>query len=184
MDRPLPPNPVLIPKDAKRVFKGEIFDVYQWEQELFDGSTATYEMLKRPDTVKVIAVDGDSIIVIEEEQPGGIFRSNSLPGGRVDDGESVYEAVRRELKEEVGLEFRDWHLLQITQREPKIEWFWYTFVAQNKVSEHAVHHDSGERITVKRITYEEFKRANDASVYKIAAVSECDTLEEFLSGLQ
>ena len=26
-----------IPNNAKRVFKGVIFDVYQWEQEVFDG---------------------------------------------------------------------------------------------------------------------------------------------------
>lgn len=182
--RPLPPNPILIPKDAKLVFKGEIFDVYQWEQEQFDGSMAIYEMLKRPDTVKVIAVDGNEIIVLEEEQAGGIFRSNSLPGGRVDEGESILDAAKRELKEEVGLEFKDWYLLQITQREPKIEWFWYTFVAQNKIAEHDIHHDPGERITMKRISYEEFKRQNDASLNKIAAVSECETLDEFLNGLK
>ncbi len=36
-----------IPPNAKRVFKGIIFDVYQWQQKMFDGSKETFEMLKR-----------------------------------------------------------------------------------------------------------------------------------------
>jgi len=35
---------------AQRVFKGIIFDVYQWKQKMFDGSQGIFEMLKRPDT--------------------------------------------------------------------------------------------------------------------------------------
>ena len=35
-----------IPENAKRVFKGIIFDVYQWEQELYNGSKAVFEKLK------------------------------------------------------------------------------------------------------------------------------------------
>jgi len=31
-----------IPKDAKLVFKGKIFDVYQWQQKVYDGTTVTY----------------------------------------------------------------------------------------------------------------------------------------------
>ena len=35
-----------VPKQAKRVFKGVIFDVYQWEQEMFDGTKEIFEKLK------------------------------------------------------------------------------------------------------------------------------------------
>ena len=58
-----------VPSQAKRVFKGIIFDVYQWEQELFDGSKQTFEMLKRPDTVEVIAVKDGSILMSRQSQP-------------------------------------------------------------------------------------------------------------------
>ena len=31
-----------LPEQAKKVFDGEIFDVYQWDQEMYDGSTETF----------------------------------------------------------------------------------------------------------------------------------------------
>ena len=45
-----------MPEHAKKVFSGVMFDVYQWEQEMYDGSTATFEKLTRPDTAQVIPV--------------------------------------------------------------------------------------------------------------------------------
>ena len=49
-----------IPINAKKVFQGIIFDVYQWEQKLFDGTVATFEKLKRPDI---------DIVLCQAEQP-------------------------------------------------------------------------------------------------------------------
>ncbi|HEX7259978.1 MAG TPA: NUDIX hydrolase, partial [Candidatus Saccharimonadia bacterium] len=101
----IPPNAKLLPPNANRVFKGQIYDVYQWEQELFDGSTGTFEMLKRPDTVKVLAVKDGKIVVLEEEQPyhGTFF---DVPGGRHDDAsETELQAMQRELREETGMSF-------------------------------------------------------------------------------
>ncbi|HEY4513381.1 MAG TPA: hypothetical protein VJH06_02610 [Candidatus Paceibacterota bacterium] len=69
IQRPISKQP--IPDDAKRVFKGVIFDVYQWEQEMYDGTKAIFEKLKRPDTVVVFPVLPDGkIILTEQEQPG------------------------------------------------------------------------------------------------------------------
>lgn len=56
MRRFIPKGTKLIPSQAECKFKGEIFEVYQWPQELYDGSVATFEMLRRADTVKVVAV--------------------------------------------------------------------------------------------------------------------------------
>ena len=39
-----------LPKNAKRVFKGKIFDVYQWDQKMFDNSVEIFEKMKRTDT--------------------------------------------------------------------------------------------------------------------------------------
>ena len=43
MKKLIPPDAVLVPDGATRVFQGEIFGVYQWPQQLFDGSTDTFE---------------------------------------------------------------------------------------------------------------------------------------------
>ena len=53
-----------IPQQAKKVFKGTIFSVYQWQQKMFDGTFQTFEMLKRAYTIEVIASAGDKIFMI------------------------------------------------------------------------------------------------------------------------
>lgn len=59
-----------IPDHAQLVFTGKTFDVYQWEQEMFDGSTKTFEKLRRNHSIDIVAVDQDKkIYILEEEQP-------------------------------------------------------------------------------------------------------------------
>ncbi len=158
-DRPLPKNAHMIPATATRVFKGQIFDVYQWEQELFDGSTDTFEMLRRPDASLVIAIDGDRITLQDEEQPGGVFEANRLPGGRVEPGESPLECAKREIAEELGQEYEQWALLDVTQPAIKIEWFVYVYVAVNKIRDFPTAHEPGEKIHTKSVTFDELKKA-------------------------
>lgn len=178
-NRPLPKNAHLIPENATRVFEGKIFDVYQWEQQLYDGSYATFEMLRRPDTAFVIAVDGDHIIALDEEQPDGVTRQNSMPAGRIEPTDaSPLDGAKRELEEETGLQFADWSLLEVQQPAIKLEWFTYLYVATNKVGEIPTKHDPGEKIVVKRITFDEFKKSKSAE--KIEALRNIHTIDELL----
>ncbi len=66
MHIPRPPSEQPIPEHAKKVFSGVIFDVYHWEQEMFDGSRATFEKVKRADTVGVYGVLDDGRILLTE----------------------------------------------------------------------------------------------------------------------
>lgn len=183
-DRPLPPKANVIPDNAKAVFVGEIFTVYQWQQEMFDGSFETFEMLKRPDTVVVIAIDEGKIVTLNEEQPGGTKRKNILPKGRVDPTDmSILEAAQRELREETGMEFSDWRLLQINQPHSKIEWFVYTFVAQKKIAQHHPSVDPGEKIEVLWSDFSTLKQTQNMLDRDIKALQQGETLEEFISGL-
>lgn len=152
-ERVLPKGARMIPREAELVFRGEIYKVYQWPQKMPDGSVKTFEMLRRPDTVMVIALDqaGD-VLVIDEKQPGGIIRNNHLPVGRVDPSdESVFVAAQRELREETGCTFpdSDWVLLDVVQMEKKIEWFTYLLLVTGALHRAAQHLDAGEDITVK-----------------------------------
>lgn len=144
-----------IPQHAKRVFKGQIFEVYQWEQEMFDGTTATFEALRRPDTIQIIATQGDKILLSHEEQPNKP-RVFTFLGGRQEEGEEPLTVAKRELLEEGGLESSDWELLKTFEAEGKIQWTTYFYVARNcqKVAEPEL--DAGEKIDVVAVNWEEF----------------------------
>jgi ADP-ribose diphosphatase len=148
MKKLVPVSATLIPDSAKRVFKGVIYDVYQWQQELFDGTHGTFEMLKRPDTMSAICVIGDKIIVLEDEQPHRGSRM-SFPGGRVDEDEDVRDAIEREVHEETGYEFENWRLVKVWQPQTKIEWFIYLYVAWGGKQTAEPHLDAGEKITTE-----------------------------------
>lgn len=144
------------PAEARCVFRGEIFDVYQWEQELFDGSKATFEQLARPDTVEVVPVLANgNILIVEEEQPGKA-PFLSLPGGRVDRGEDPESAAVRELKEETGFVASSFSLWQAVQPVGKIDWAIFTFIAHGAKREGGQALDAGERVVVKEVSFDEF----------------------------
>lgn len=144
-----------LPQDAKSVFKGKIFEVYQWEQELYDGSTKTFEGLKRPDTIQIIPTIGKKLFLSYEEQPT-ISLKNTFLGGRIEEGEEPLVAAKRELLEETGMESTDWELMKTYENEGKIDWNIYLFVARNckKIAEQNL--DPGEKIEVKEVNWDEF----------------------------
>lgn len=144
-----------IPPQAKRVFKGVIFDVYQWEQEMYDGTTATFEKLKRPDTAVVIPVLPDQkILVASQEQPDKA-PFMGFPGGRIDEGEEPLDGAKRELLEETGYASEDWVLFEAQEPVGKIDWTIYTFIARNtqKIAEQNL--DGGEKIELRILSFEE-----------------------------
>lgn len=150
----IPDNAKLLPENAKCVFKGEIFDVYQWPQQMFDGTTETFEMLKRADTIKVIAIKDDKIVVLHEQQPDSPSFID-IPGGRHDhDDETELQAAQRELLEETGMKFKTWKLLSVTQPHTKIDWFVYIFLATDFESQTEQKLDAGEKIEVQLYDFE------------------------------
>lgn len=157
MKKIIPKDAKLIPDEAECVFKGVIYDVYHWQQKLFDGKFAAFEMLRRPDTVQAICVDADKILVIKQEQPHR-GKNTNFPGGRVDlTDNSTLEAVQREVKEETGMTFAKWKLVKVEQPQAKIEWFIYTYVAHNPTAESSKSLDAGEKIETVWSTIEDVK---------------------------
>ena len=145
-----------IPEHAKCVFKGVMFDVYQWEQELYNGTTTTFEKLKRADTVVVYPVLPDGRILLAEQEQPGKNPFISAAGGRVDDGEEVFDAAKRELFEETGYEADEWILWKVVQPGSKIDWTVYSFIAKGLQKVADLNLDGGEKIAPKPVTFEEF----------------------------
>ena len=153
IERPKSKQP--IPENAKRVFKGVVFDVYQWEQKMFDGSKATFEKLKRPDTVVVFPVlPGGKIILTEQEQPGKEPFIGAT-GGRVDEGEDILEAAKRELLEESGYTAEEFILWDAQHPTSKVDWVVFTFIAKGVKKIADLHLDAGEKIKLITLTLDE-----------------------------
>lgn len=159
MSEPILPHlPSRIPPHAKCVFRGVIFNVYQWEQKDFQGGVQIFEALSRPDTASIIPVTEDGRIIYSfQEQPGSPPFLSTI-GGRVDEGENALEAAKRELLEESGYGSDDWILLDADRPAGKIEWTYYTFIARGcrPIAEQSL--DSGEKIELRYATFDEFIR--------------------------
>ena len=156
MDIQRPKSKQPLPESAKLVFKGIMFDTYQWEVDGYDGKKRIFEKLKRPDTAMIIPVTEDGKIIIAlQEQPHKSPFIGAI-GGRVDEGENVFETAKRELLEETGYEAKEWVLFDAIQPISKIEWAIYTFIAKGckKVAEQNL--DGAEKIELQFIDFEEF----------------------------
>lgn len=145
-----------LPEHAKCVFRGIMFDVYQWEQELYDGTKATFEKLKRPDTVVVFPVLPDGRILLTEQEQPGKEPFIGATGGRVDEGEEILSAARRELLEESGYEAEHYILWCAEQPASKIEWTVFVFIAKGLKKVADMNLDGGEKIILKPVTFDEF----------------------------
>lgn len=144
----------MIPENAKKVFSGILFEVYQWPQKMFDGTTEMFEMLKRQDTAEIIATKDGKIMIQEQEQPGKpLFLC--LPGGRIEYTEDSLTGAKRELREESGFVSDEWSLFRSVQPMHKMDWRIHVFVAKDCTYQQEPQLDAGERITIRWVTLDE-----------------------------
>jgi len=156
MSIPRPASRQPLPPHARKVFTGEVFDVYQWPQKLYDGREVTFEKLKRPDTAVVFPVLPDGRILLTwQEQPGKPPFMGAC-GGRVEEGEDVLLAAQREMREETGYVADEFVLWDAQQPYSKIEWAVYVFIAYGARLAGPAQLDGGEKITLKPVTFDEF----------------------------
>jgi ADP-ribose pyrophosphatase len=145
-----------IPSHAKKVFHGQIFDVYQWEQEMFDGSKAVFEKLSRPDIAVIIAVTADNKIIIEYQDQPNNHGLISTPAGRLESGEEPLVGAKRELLEETGYSSEDWYLWKVASPNEKIHCDVYYYIARDCTRVATQKLDAGEKIRIELVDRDQF----------------------------
>lgn len=152
-----------IPEGARKVFEGTIFTTWQWDQEVYDGSTQVFEGLSRPDYGTAVGVLGTGEVLLAwDEQPdrGPILSS---VGGRIEAGESPEAGARREFIEETGYtpgRFIPWFSYQ---PESKVEYTVHMFIARDIGGAGEPALDPGEMIELRTFSFEDFLRLGGAS---------------------
>lgn len=170
MQKLVPNDAILIPDNAKRVFNGVVFDVFQWQQEQFDDSLRTFEMLKRADSVTALAIVDDKLLAIDEDQSHR-GQKITFPSGRVSESDtSTLEAIKRELLEETGYQFSNYRLINVFQPQTKIEWFVHAYVAWGVRSVSDANPDSGEHIKPRLVDFTEARQIVENDVVYLAEV--------------
>ena len=103
----------------RRVYEGKVLSLDVDEVEEPGGVRASREVVRHRGSVAVLPVydDGRMVLVRQYRYPvdGLVWE---LPAGRLDPGESVEQAARRELEEEVGLRPRELEALTVFYTTP------------------------------------------------------------------
>lgn len=97
---------------SQEVYKGRLLHVFFDKVQLPDGSKSSREWIKHPGASGVVPVfeNGDVMLVRQFRYPmSQIFYE--VPAGKIDPAESAGSTAKRELKEEAGLECRNFEYL-------------------------------------------------------------------------
>jgi len=145
-----------LPDKAEKKFDGIIFNVYQWEQEMFDGSVATFEMIKRPNTLQIIPILSNGKILIGYEEQPTKKPGYTLLGGRQEVGEDQEGGAKREFLEETGMTADIWELDKSFMPYSKMDWTIYRYIARGCKIIQDPDHEPGEKIELKEVDWDEF----------------------------
>jgi ADP-ribose pyrophosphatase len=69
-----------------------------------DSSRVSVPLVSHPESVTIVPLDGDDVVLVSQTRRGAGKRVLELPAGTLEPGETPVRAAKRELAEECGLE--------------------------------------------------------------------------------
>jgi ADP-ribose pyrophosphatase len=110
------------------------------------------ELVEHPESVTIVAVEGDEIVLVRQTRRGANGKTLELPAGCLEPGETPQEAAARELKEECGLAAGSWRRLGSFWAAPKYSTeLVYVFEASKLVQVDSTGLDEDEDVVVDRL---------------------------------
>ena len=108
--------------------------------------------VEHPETVAIVAVEGDLLLCVRQERPGSQGLTLELPSGKLEPGETPAVAAARELAEECALRAEDWRELGRFWAAPAYSTeLVHVFEARNLSASHGAMLDPDEDVEVERI---------------------------------
>jgi ADP-ribose pyrophosphatase len=101
--------------EGKQVFRGSLLDVRLDRVQLPDGQESTREYVIHQGAVVIIPLLDSGELILERQFRYPIGKTFlEFPAGKIDPGEDIQNAAKRELFEETGHSAREWRYLGVT----------------------------------------------------------------------
>lgn len=109
-------------------------------------------LVQHPDSVALVVVEGDELVLVSQTRPGPGARTLELPSGCLEPGETPAEAAGRELAEECGLAAAHWRELGSFWAAPAYSTeYVHVFEATETSPIESPHLDDDEDVEVERV---------------------------------
>jgi ADP-ribose pyrophosphatase len=110
-------------------------------------------VLRQPDSVSIVALDGEQLVLVTQTRAGADGRTLELPAGSIEEGESPEECAARELVEECGLTAASWRKLGEFWAAPDYSTeYVHVFEARELVDVGIGEREEGDDLVVERRT--------------------------------
>lgn len=144
---------------ASEKFHGHVVNLRVDEARIGDGSIRPREVVEHPGGVSVVCLtDNNEVLMVRQFRYAQSEVLLELPAGKLEPGEDLFEAMKREQKEETGTTAETYHSLGVVYPTPAYDTEKIYLWACRVSAWGEQHLDDGELLEVERVPLAEAER--------------------------